>query len=269
MPSKIASNAWIDPRAELDDDVEVGPLCVVGAGAQIGAGTRLVSSVTIMGRVTLGQDNVVYPHAVLGGEPQDVSYTGADTAVEIGAGNVIREGVTVNRGTDKEDGVTRIGSHNTLMAGVHVAHDCVLGDHIVIANSTLLGGHVHIEDRASLSGGVAVHHCTTIGRYAFVGGLSRVLHDVAPYLLYEGSPAKPKCINIVALRKNGFGESEIDSLAELHRLVYRDRVDPLVAQSQLKTNGVLTPAAKELLGFLARQSTGRHGRSRDAVRRAA
>ncbi|MEQ8846413.1 acyl-ACP--UDP-N-acetylglucosamine O-acyltransferase [Botrimarina sp.] len=269
MPTKIASNAWIDPRAELDEDVEIGPLCVVGAGAKIGAGTRLISSVTLMGRATLGRDNVIFPHAVIGGEPQDISYTGGETAVEIGDGNVIREGVTINRGTDKEEGVTRIGSNNTLMAGVHVAHDCLLGDHIVIANSTLLGGHVHVEDRASLSGGVAVHHCTTIGRYAFVGGLSRVLHDVAPYLLCEGSPAKPRCINIVALRKNGFNESEIDSLAEAHRLVFRNRADAASARAQMQAAGQLSRSACELFDFLDRQSSGRHGRSRDAVRRAA
>lgn len=269
MSTTIAANAWIDPRAEIDEHVEVGPLCVVGPGARIGAGTRLISSVTLMGRVTLGRENVVYPQAVLGGEPQDVSYTGADTSVEIGNGNVIREGVTVNRGTEKEEGVTRIGSHNTIMAGVHIAHDCRLGDHIVIANSTLLGGHVHVEDRASLSGSVAVHHCTTIGRYAFVGGLSRVLHDAAPYLLYEGSPAKPRCINIVALRKNGFSEGQIDDLAEAHRMVFREKSDLETARERLRRESRLTLPVHEMLEFLARQASGSHGRSRDAIRQAA
>lgn len=267
--TKIAANAWIDPRAEIDDDVEIGPLCVVGAGARIGAGTRLTNSVTLMGRVTLGRDNVVYPGAVLGGEPQDVSYTGGETSVEIGDNNTIREQVTINRGSEKEEGVTRIGSNNFLMAGCHVAHDCYLGDHIVIANATLLGGHVHIEDHASLSGGVVVHHCTTVGAYAFVGGLSRLLHDAAPFMLYEGSPAKARCINIVALRRKGFEPVEIDNLAEVHRLMYRSKVGLQVARDTMAGEGKMTPAVGKMLDFIGRQSSGRHGRSRDTVRMAA
>ncbi|MEO0529134.1 MAG: acyl-ACP--UDP-N-acetylglucosamine O-acyltransferase [Planctomycetota bacterium] len=269
MSTKIAANAWIDPRAEIDEDVEIGPLCVVGAGAKIGAGTRLISSVTLMGNITLGRENVVYPGAVLGGEPQDISYAGGDTRVEIGDHNTIRESVTINRGTEKEEGVTRIGSHNFLMAASHVAHDCQVGDHIVIANATLLGGHVHVSDHASLSGGVVVHHCTTIGRYAFVGGLSRVLHDVAPYMLYEGSPAKARCINIVALRRKGFDPHEIDCLAETHRLMFRTKVGLQVARDTLAGDGHITPAVGEVLDFVGRQSSGRHGRSRDLARQAA
>lgn len=269
MPTKIAANAWIDPRAELDQDVEVGPLCVVGAGARIGAGTRLVSSVTLLGNVTLGRENVVYPQAVIGGEPQDVSYTGGDTRVEIGDRNTVRESVTINRGTTKDQGVTRIGSDNFLMAGVHVAHDCTLGDHCVLANATLLGGHVHVQDHAALSGGVVVHHRTTIGRYAFVGGLSRVLHDVAPYMLYEGSPAKARCINIVALRRKGFDSAEVDNLAEAHRLMYRSKIGLEAAREVLATAGRDTPAVRELLDFIGQQSSGRHGRSRDVTRQAA
>lgn len=269
MPAKIATNAWIDPRAEIAEDVEIGPLCVIGGGAKIGAGTRLLNSVTLMGNVSLGSDNVVYPGAVLGGEPQDLSYCGGDTRVEIGDGNVIREGVTINRASEKEEGVTRVGSHNFLMAGAHVAHDCRLGDHIVLANGTLLGGHVHVHDRASLSGGVAVHHYTTIGRFAFVGGLSRVLHDVAPYMLYEGSPAKARCINIVALRRNGFEAAEIDRLAETHRLMYRSKVGLQAATATLEEAGHVTEAVAEVLEFIGRQSEGRHGRGRDAAAKAA
>ncbi len=269
MPTKIATNAWIDPRAELDVDVEIGPLCVVGAGAKIGAGTKLLSSVTILGNVTMGRDNVVYPQAVLGGEPQDISYTGGETRVEIGDRNTIRESVTINRGTTKEEGVTRIGSDNFLMAGAHVAHDCTMGSHIVVANATLLGGHVHVQDHAALSGGVVVHHCTTIGRYAFVGGLSRVLHDVAPYMLYEGSPAKARCINIVALRRKGFDPVEVDNLAEAHRLMYRSKIGLQAARDMLATTGRDTPAVREMLDFISCQSSGRHGRSRDVARAAA
>ncbi|MEO1498573.1 MAG: acyl-ACP--UDP-N-acetylglucosamine O-acyltransferase [Planctomycetota bacterium] len=268
MPTKIASNAWIDPRAQIDEGVEIGPLCVVGAGARIGAGTRLVNSVTLMGRVDLGRDNVVYPGSVLGGEPQDISYTGTETLVEIGDSNIIREGVTVNRATEKEDGVTRIGSNNYLMAAAHVAHDCKLGDGIIIANGTMLGGHVHVHDRASISGAVAVHHYTTIGSYSFIGGLSRVLHDVAPYMLCEGSPARPRCINIVALKRNSFDPQDINCLAEAHRLIYRSKVGVNAAHDVLASAEKITPSVKRLFEFIDRQAEGRHGRGRDGRQRA-
>ena len=178
--------------------------------SRTGRGTRLLSHVTLTGHVTIGQDNKICPGVVIGGEPQDVSYQGSDTQVYIGDHNMIREGVTINRTSEKEDGITSIGSHNYLMANGHVAHDCRLGDWIVMANGCLLGGHVHIHDYAALSGNACVHHFTTIGSYSFVGGLSRVLHDVPPFMLAEGQPTRPHCINIVSLKRNRFGR--IDSL---------------------------------------------------------
>jgi UDP-N-acetylglucosamine acyltransferase len=204
MPIYIADTACVDPRAQIDEGVYIGPFCVIGPHAQVGADTRLENQVTLMGHVRLGRRNHVYPGAVLGGEPQDVSYTGSDTKVIIGDDNIIRECVTVNRASEKEDGLTRIGNCNFLMACCHVAHDCKLGNHIIIANNTLLGGHVHVDDYASLSGGVAVHHFATIGGYSFVGGMSAVRHDVPPYMLVEGHPAKPRCINVVGLKRNNF-----------------------------------------------------------------
>ncbi|TWT48633.1 acyl-ACP--UDP-N-acetylglucosamine O-acyltransferase [Botrimarina hoheduenensis] len=269
MPTKIAANAWIDPRAQIDEGVEIGPLCVIGAGARIAAGTRLINSVTIMGRVDIGRDNVIYPGSVIGGEPQDISYSGAETLVEIGDGNLIREGVTINRASEKEDGITRVGNHNFLMASAHVAHDCKLGDHIIIANGTLLGGHVHVADRASISGGVAVHHYTTIGSFSFIGGLSRVLHDVPPYMLCEGSPARPRCINIVALKRNNFTSEDINCLAEAHRLIYRSKVGVQAAQDVLSSSGKISPAVANLFDFIEGQTEGRHGRGRDGKKRAA
>ena len=168
----IAPGAVVDPRAELDDEVYVGPFCVVGPKVRIGAGTRLENGVTLMGRVTLGRDNRLYPGVVVGADPQDLSYRGADTQVTIGDGNTLRESVTVNRASEKEDGVTSLGDNNYLMACVHVAHDCKLGSGIVIANSTLLGGHVHIGDHATLSGNIGVHQFASIGKFSFTAGLS-------------------------------------------------------------------------------------------------
>ena len=173
MSTYFAENTVIDPRAEIDDEVEIGPFCVIGPKVRIGRGTRLENNVTLMGNVTIGCYNHIYPNAVIGGEPQDISYTGSDTKVVIGDHNIIRECVTINRASEKEDGVTRVGDHNFLMACCHVAHDCQLGNHIIIANGSLLAGHVHVHDHASLSGAVAVHHFATIGSYSFIAGVER------------------------------------------------------------------------------------------------
>jgi UDP-N-acetylglucosamine acyltransferase len=268
MTARIAESACIDPTAEIEHGVEIGPFSVVGPHARILSGTRLLNSVTVMGRVTIGRDNLIYPNVVIGGEPQDISYAGSDTQVVIGDGNTIREGVTINRGSEKEDGITCIGDNNFLMACCHVAHDCKLGDHIIMANGSLLGGHVHIDDYASLSGAVGVHHYTTIGSYSFIGGLSRVLHDVPPFMLCEGAPARPRCINIVALKRHDFSTHVIDCLAEAHRLVYRAKVGVDPAREILRGNGQLVPQVNQLLAFVHGQQEGRHGRTRE-LRRAA
>jgi len=268
MATQISPLASIDPAAEIDDGVEIGPFCVVGPHVRIQSGSRLLSSVTIMGRVTIGRDNAIFPHVVIGGEPQDISYTGSDTQVVIGDDNTIREGVTINRGSEKEDGLTRIGHKNFLMACCHVAHDCKLGSHIIMANGSLLGGHVHVEDFASLSGAVAVHHYTTVGSYSFIGGLSRVLHDVPPFMLCEGAPARPRCINIVALKRHDFSPHVIDCLAEAHRLIYRAKVGLDPAREILRGNGQLVPQVQQLLAFVEGQQEGRHGRGREARRAA-
>lgn len=266
--ASVADNVSIHPQAEIGAEVEIGPFCVIGPHVKIGRGTRLENGVTLMGHVTLGQYNHLYPGVVIGGEPQDTSYRGSDTKVVIGDHNILREGVTVNRGTEKEDGVTAIGNHNFLMACSHVAHDCKLGSHIVMANGTLLGGHVHIHDHASLSGAAAVHHWASIGSYSFVSGLSRVLHDVPPFMLAEGHPARPRCINVVALKRNDFSPETIDSLAEVHRLLYRAKVGLDHAREILRGNEQLAPQVNHLLSFIQAQQEGKHGRARERRRAA-
>jgi UDP-N-acetylglucosamine acyltransferase len=268
MPIHVEPSAVVDPRAELDDDVRIGPFCVIGPQARIGRGTTLANNVTIMGRVTLGMDNTIFPNAVLGGDPQDISYRGSDTQVIVGDRNVIREGVTINRGSEKEEGITSIGDGCFIMGGCHVAHDCRIGDRVIMANASLLGGHVHVNDDATLSGGVAVHHYTTIGSFSFTGGLSRVLHDVPPYMLAEGNPSRPRCINIVALKRNNFSPDMIRALAEAHRLIYRAKVGLDHARELLRASDLLLPAVNHLLSFLEHQHEGRNGRGRDRRRAA-
>lgn len=268
MATHIAENAMIDPSAEIDSDVEIGPFCVVGPEVVIGRGTKLLNNVTLMGRVTIGQHNQLYPGVVIGGEPQDLSYRGEPTEVVIGDYNVLRESVTVNRGTMKEEGITSIGDRCFLMAGCHVAHDCRLGDRIVMANATLLGGHVHVHDDATISGGVAVHHFTTVGSFSFVSGLSRVLHDVPPFMLVEGTPTRPRCVNVVALKRNDFPEDIIKALSEAFRLLYRAKVGLDHARELLRGNGLLVPTVNHLLTFVQNQHEGRHGRGRERRRAA-
>jgi UDP-N-acetylglucosamine acyltransferase len=267
-PPLVHPSAVVEPGAQLADDVTIGPFCWVSGGAVIGRGTVLENHVTIMGDVHIGEQNHLFSNAVIGGEPQDVSYRGTRTRVDIGDGNVIRESVTINRATEKEEGVTSIGNGNFLMACSHVAHDCRIGDHCMLANGTLLGGHVRVHSRASLSGAVAVHHWATIGGWSFVAGLSRVLHDVPPFMLCEGLPARPRCINVVALKRGGFANDAIEGVSEAHRLLFRAKVGLEPAREILRTKGMLLPDVLQLLEFLARQQEGRHGRARERRRAA-
>ena len=218
MATLIADTACVDPRADLADDVEVGPYCVIGPDVTLGRGTRLIAHACIQGWTTLGEGNVVHPFAVIGGEPQDVSFRGSQTRVEIGDHNVIREGVTIHRGSEKEQGVTRIGSNNLLMVNVHVAHDCVIDDRVIIANNTILGGHGHVESFVTISGGVGIHPFVSIGSYGYVGALSRIYHDVPRFMIIDGNPSKVRCINVVGLRRHGISPEAIAALHEAHRL---------------------------------------------------
>ena len=263
MSPKVSPHAVVDSDAQLDDDVQIGPFCVVEANVRIGAGTRLDNGVTVKRGVRIGKHNHFHTCAVIGGDPQDISYAGEPTEVHIGDHNVFRESVTVNRGTAKDRALTTIGSHCYFMACSHVAHDCLLGDHIIMANGSLLGGHVHVEDRATISGGVAVHHFVSIGAFSFISGVSRVLHDVPPFMLVEGFPTRPRCINIVALKRNRFSSQEIKAISDAHRLLYRAKVGLDHAREILTNNGQLLPPVMQLLDFIACSSSGRHGRARD------
>lgn len=268
MPAQIAPTALVDPQAELADGVAIGPFCVIGPQVKIGRGTRLENNVTLTGRVELGEENHLFPNVVIGTPPQDLSYRGGETRVAIGDHNLIREGVTIHRGTEKEEGLTSVGNHCFLMANSHIAHDCRIGDRVLIANGTLLGGHVVIHDDATLSGGVAVHHFTTIGSHSFIGGVSRVVQDVPPYILVEGVPARPRCVNLVGLKRHGFPPETIAALHEAYKLLFRARVGIDEARVTLREKGYLVPQVTRLIAFIEEQSDGRQGRARDRRRAA-
>lgn len=268
MGTSIHPSAAIDPQAEIDRDVEIGPFCAVGPDVSIGRGTKLESNVTLMGRVAIGERNHIYPGVVIGGAPQDITYQGENTEVIVGDHNVIRECVTINRGTAKEEGVTSLGDHCYLMACCHIAHDCRLGDRIIMANGSMLGGHVHVHNDATLSGLVAVHHFATIGSFSFISGMSRVIQDVPPFMLVEGQPTRPRCVNIVALKRSDFPADTIRALTEAYKLLYRGKVGLDNAREILRGNGQLVPSVNHLLSFVENQHEGRHGRGRERRRAA-
>lgn len=269
MAINVSPLAQVDSRAELGCDVHVGPFCVVGANVRIGDRCRLDSNVVLTGHTTIGTDNRFFPNCVIGAEPQDYSYTGSSTRVEIGNGNTFREGVTVNRGAEKEDHVTRIGHHNLLMANAHVAHNCRLDDHIVLVNGVLLGGHVHVHDWAIVSGNSVVHHFATLGTVSFVGGGCRVPCDVPPYMLAAGND--DPCIatiNLVGLRRRGISTETIAIIRRAHRLIYRQhkRLHELREIFAAEIGDCLPLELARILDFVERQQAGRQGRAGEARR---
>lgn len=269
MPTKISSLAAVDPRAEIEDDVQIGPFCLVGPHVKIGRGTKLDSHVTIVGHTTVGRDNRFFPNCVIGGDPQDYSYSGAPTRVEIGDGNLFREGVTVNRGAEKEDHVTRLGDRNMLMSNAHVAHNCIIGNDVVIVNGVLLGGHVHMHDGAIISGNSVVHHFGTLGTLSFVGGGSRVTTDVPPYMLSCGADTnRVLTVNLVGLQRRGIAPETIGMLKRAHRLLFRDCKGVIEARDILagELNGNFPPELTNLLEFIENQKSGKQGRGGEARR---
>lgn len=269
MSTIIAQTAVVDPRAKLGNNVRIGHFCVIGPDVCIGNGTLIEDHVVISGVTSLGEDNHVFPGCVLGAHPQDTGYKNTPTRVEIGHGNTFREHCTVNRATEKEDGVTRVGDNNFLMAGCHVAHDCSLGDRIVIANNAMLGGHVHVGNDVTIAGGVGVNHFASIGQLSFVSAMSRVLHDVPPYMIVDGTPSKPRAVNTVGLKRHDYPQEDIQVLTTAYKLLYRSRVGIEVARTELMNSGPIRPVLKHLFDSIDHSSGGRHGRGRDRRRKAA
>lgn len=270
MPTRISPLADIDPRAELGTNVFIGPFCRVGPHVEIGDDCVLDSHVTLVGHTTIGCRNRFWPNAVIGAEPQDISYSDAITRVEIGDDNTFREGVTVNRGAEKEDGTTRIGHRNMLMANAHVAHNCRLYNNVILVNGVLLGGHVHIHDGAIVSGNSVVHHFATVGTLAFVSGGCRVPHDIAPFMLAAGSDNPTiKTINIVGMKRAGITDETIRVIKRAHRLVFREHKKVHDVRNTLheQLDGVFPFELTTLLNFLELQAAGKMGRAREAVRR--
>jgi UDP-N-acetylglucosamine acyltransferase len=220
--TSVHPTAIVDPQAGLGEDVEIGPYCLVGPGVRLGARTRLASHVVLEGETEIGEDCVIHPFTTLGGPPQSNGWRGEPTRLEIGARNRIREHVTMNCGTVAGRGVTRVGSDGFFMAGVHVGHDCIIGDKVIMANTATLAGHVVVEDHVMMGGLSAAHQFTRIGRHAFVGGMAGVNYDVIPFGNVWGNHAHLEGLNLVGLKRRGFSREVINTLRGAYRMLFAE-----------------------------------------------
>jgi UDP-N-acetylglucosamine acyltransferase len=252
----IHPTAIVDPSAQLDSRVQVSAYAVIGAGVEIGAGTSVGPHAVIQGPMRMGCENRIHAHACLGDAPQDSSYKGEPTRLEIGDRNSIREFVSIHRGSVKGGGLTRIGSDNMLMAYSHVAHDCRLGHRIIMANGATLGGHVEVGDAVNIAGLVAVHQFVRIGCHAMVGGGSAVLRDVPPYMMASGNHARLFGLNRRGLQRAGFSAESIHALKQAYRLLYRSGLQFAQACEALREGGPHTPEVNYLVQFLGQSERG-------------
>lgn len=271
----VHRTAIVSDGARIGRDVEIGPLCYVGPHVELGDGCKLHHHATVEGYTHLGEKCEVYPQAVLGTPPQDLKYGGERTRLAIGGSNVFREMVTVHPGTGNGGGVTRIGENNFFLVGVHVAHDCRIGNNCICANYVQFAGHVHVEDNVNMGGHSAVHHFVTVGKHAFVGGMTRVWADVPPFLVIvaaRGTRSEIRMVNGVGLQRSGYSGDDINALKDAYMKLFsrrarasgtaiRDRVQAILEAPPLN------PHVKYLCEFLMRSfAHGRHGRYLESLR---
>jgi UDP-N-acetylglucosamine acyltransferase len=252
----IHPTALIDPAAELAEDVRVGPYSVIEANVTIGAGTDIGPHVVIKGTTRIGSQNRIFQFASIGEEPQDKKYAGEPTALEIGDRNTIREFVTLNRGTTQDDGVTRLGDDNWIMAYVHIAHDCQIGNETIFANNASLAGHVSIGDYAILGGFTLVHQFCSIGAYSLTAFGSGISKDVPPFVTVGGSPARAHGLNMEGLRRRGFPEESRKALRRAYRTLYRESLSLQDALAALREQAASCNEVSMLVEFLEQQSRG-------------
>ncbi|MFV1995094.1 MAG: acyl-ACP--UDP-N-acetylglucosamine O-acyltransferase [Verrucomicrobiales bacterium] len=218
--TKIHPTAIVDPSTELGEGVEIGPYCVIHAGVRIGDGCWLQNHVTVAGPTSVGRGNRFFAYASIGQQTQDLKYQGEPTYLEIGEQNTFREFVTVNRGSLPET-KTVVGSHGNFLAYSHIAHDCVVGDHVIFSNNGTLGGHVEVGDYAILGGLSAVHQFCRVGTLAITGGCTKIVQDIPPFMIADGNPAEIRAINAVGLKRRGVSAETLRKLKEAHRILYR------------------------------------------------
>lgn len=251
----IHPTAIVHPRAQIAEDCEIGPYCVIGEHVTLGAGCRLHSHVVIDGHTTLGARNEIFPFASIGLKTQDLKWRGGLTRTEIGDDNTFREYVTVNSATGEGE-VTRIGSHNHILAYCHIAHNVTLGNHVIMSNVATLAGHVVVEDHAVIGGLAAVHQFCRIGRMAMIGGCSKVVQDVPPFMMADGNPAVTRTINKVGLDRNGVSAEAQAALKQCFKLLFRDGLTIPNALGRIEQEVPLLPEVRHLIEFVRASERG-------------
>lgn len=265
MP-KIHPMAVVEPGAQLAEDVVVGPFAYIGPNVRLGPGCVVHHHASLINHVHAGEANHFHPNCVIGGLPQDLKYRGGDCRVTIGSHNHFRECSTVHIGTEDGGGYTAVGSHGLFMVGSHIAHDCVLGDHVILANNVLLAGHVEVQDYVVISGAAGSHHFVRFGKHCFIGGLSGITRDVPPFMIADGHPGTVRGVNVNGLRRRGFSETQIDNLKTAYRMLYRDNGTMAAGVAELQKLFPNAPEITDLLTFLRESTTGKHGRYRENFR---
>lgn len=266
MSAFIHPTAQIAEGAVIGEDVRIGPSAIIGPDVRVGARTRIGPLVVIDGHTTVGEDNVIVGQASLGGPPQDLSYRGEPTLLEIGDRNTIREFVSINRGTVKGGGVTRIGSDNLIMACCHVAHDCEMEDNIVLSNSSGLAGHVKVGRNANLSGMCGIVHFVTIGDFAFLAGMTRLARDVPPYMIVEGHEGRVRGVNTVGLTRGGVPEEDQEALKRAYRRLFRSAKPQSAALEEMRGEEHESTYVANLVKAMTDMEGAVRGRTREAQR---
>ena len=252
----IHPTAIIDSKADIDSNVDVGPHSIVGANVQIGSGTVIGPHVVIQPYVEIGPDCHIFQYASIGAVPQALKFEGEETYVKIGRGTVIREFVTVNRGTGFGGEITEVGEENFLMAYVHIAHDCKTGRKVILANNATLAGHIVIEDFVTVGGLVAIHQFVRIGNYAYIGGKSAVVKDIPPYVIAAGDRAKLHGLNSVGLKRHGFSQETLSSLKKAYRIIFRIGLTLNEAIERVKAEVGQVPEVNDLIRFIKSSKRG-------------
>lgn len=252
----IDPRAVIDPAARLAEDVSVGAFSIIGPDVEIGAGTWIGPHAVINGPTRIGCDNRIYQFASVGEAPQDKKYAGEPTRLEIGDRNLIREFVTINRGTVQDAGVTRIGDDNWIMAYVHIAHDCLIGNQTIFSNNASLAGHVRVDDYAILGGFTLVHQFCAIGAHSFCAFGSGIKKDVPPFVMVEGSPARPRGLNAEGLKRRGFTDKAQQALRQAYKTLYRSNLSLQEALADLQDMAKEQEEVAQLVSFIRQQKRG-------------
>ncbi|HEX8949460.1 MAG TPA: acyl-ACP--UDP-N-acetylglucosamine O-acyltransferase [Dissulfurispiraceae bacterium] len=256
MPKEIHKTAIVSPKAEVSEGAYIGPYCIVGEGAVIKKGARLISNVIVEGETEIGEDCTVYPYATIGLPPQDVKYKNEKTGVKIGKKNTIREYVSIHRGSVGGDGLTELGDSNFLLAYVHIAHDCKIGNSTQITNAAMIGGHVVVEDFAVVGGLVAIHQFTRIGTYAMVGGFSGIGQDIPPFTMASGARAKLYGLNVIGLKRHGFPDETVNNLKKAYKILFREKRTLRDALKKIKADLPETKEIKHLVEFIEKNKRG-------------